>query len=472
METKKRPLEAEPPYDFMKKQGSQNQKDSVSDGYDFMKPPSSSSSSSSSTEPPPVGFLFPQKSSSSSSTEPRSFSLSFPTVSSMPPPFTYYDPHKFTCIQPNSATIQRVDKPLKLCFKAEEYSIPDFPPYPVTFLSITPEYEETSTSTLIDAIQVSLPGKVLMPDGIQSLATRFVQLYFKLTLAHDGNINVVIINDSNNFKGFSEYDKTDPNSYTVLAHNVNSYLFRALQNDPSLYYYIIHHILLTGQYYVKFDYTTKTSDVSAGQAWHSDKTDYFLLCFFKEVEVTCNFNETTIVTVSPRIEPIRVESYDLDNSILAKLTEIFKGEDCPVAFRFAIPNCHHVTQLLKDTITTHRAPYTGRVRQMFRLKLGIVIEDKISRLFGTREIITITVPISFNLDFFKLSREISLDDLNGPDGLFTFNGELLTGQIRIKDGQYTVKGGKTRRHKKNIKRKKRMTKKRKSLRRSLMRRRK
>jgi hypothetical protein len=134
METKKRPLE-EPLYNFMKKHGSQNQEGSVSGdflsekkgpanpsqmwhpyGYDFMKPPSSSSSSSSSTEPPPVGFLFPQKSSSSSSTEPRPVRFLFPTVSSMPPPITYYDPHKFTCIQPNSATIQRVNAPLKLCF--------------------------------------------------------------------------------------------------------------------------------------------------------------------------------------------------------------------------------------------------------------------------------------------------------------------------------------------------------------------
>ena len=159
-----------------------------------------------------------------------------------------------------------------------------------------------------------------------------------------------------------------------------------------------------------------------------------------------------------------IEPNELDKPILAKLTEIFEGEDCPVAFRFAIPNCVHVTQLLKDT--SHRAPNTGRIRKMFRFKIGGQNGGNTSQLLFANpmiERIEIIVPaLSPNLYFFPVSREISINNPNDPvDGLFTFNRELRTGQIHINGKQYTVKGGKTRRHKKNIRRKKRMTKKRK-----------
>lgn len=351
-------------------------------------------------------------------------------------------------------SVQQIREPLKLCLKSGEYSIPNSGSYPVTFLSIAPNFEPD----LIDRIQESLFSKSTI-DG------QFIRFSFKLTRVAD-NVNVTIINMTNGNLGFG--DESDPTSYHALANNLTRYLFSVLHADPSVYFYIIECISRDGQFYIDFDYAKRESAMIAEQ-YHRDRTNYILICLFRETDEvkaskgTCKFNETTSVALSPRINmwPSTVKELNgLDNPIHDKLTNIFTGpEHSPTLFRFSVPDCVHTTIVIKDEIITHRAPHTGRIRHMFRFKIGGHNGGQFINEFDYESIqkLVISIPIftSFT-EIFRNSLEISIRVPDARDGIYAFNEALLTGTLRIGELGFTVRGGKkTRKRRKKNKKPKR-----------------
>jgi len=282
----------------------------------------------------------------------------------------------------------------------------------------------------------------------------------------DNNIKVTIINMTNGNHEFG--DESDPTSYHALAVYLTNYLFEVLHCDPSVYFYIIECISRDGQFYIDFDYAKRESAMIAEQ-YHRDRTNYILICLFretaevKESKGTCTFNETTSVALSPRINmwPSTVKELNsLDKPIHDKLTNIFNGpEHSPTLFRFSVPDCVHTTIVIKDEIITHRAPHTGRIRHMFRFKIGGQNGGLFIKELDDESIpkLVISIPIfSSFTELFRNSLEISIRDPDASGGIYAFNEALLTGTLRIGDSDFTVRGGKkTRKRRKKNKKPKR-----------------
>jgi phosphoglycolate phosphatase-like HAD superfamily hydrolase len=317
---------------------------------------------------------------------------------------------------------KKLIKPIKLCVKNSEFGsvneeVKEFYDSPITYFYCEPLVESDNK----DLLKIK---KTLFEKTGSTISQYFAWIEIMI---HDNETDLTF-----NVK-CSDNDED-------ICELLCKYLMGIIIKDRSLYLYLKAYIsLYRTPFYVNFDFANRTT-TGIAEAPHRDRTNYIILTLFKEPDPQ-SYNLSTSIGLSNRISMTSdVPLNEVDRPIAIQLERIFKPETPPVLFKFSIDSDKDHLILIKDDLCTHKAPTTGRIRQMMRFKYGVDRKKWGDYTTVPGESFTFTLKVSKrDIASNYIQKSISIVQPDEADGIYTFNRTVL--ECKNIDGQVVFGGG-------------------------------